>query len=193
MSEITQEQKDILAWIGMALLSLQTTESVIALSLKLVLPDDGYVTLETLERENGRKTLGQLLSVLRSRVDLADDFAATLDAFLEHRNSFIHRIDQIPGWSLDNPSGLQVARHFIVHLANLNRVVLNVFLGLLRSWQAQNDIEIPLPSDGGLFDFVDQIYRPIAANTFFGKEWSSPRKRAKNGRPQRKADLSGLK
>lgn len=169
MAEITQEQKDTLAWIGMTLLSLQTTEGAIALSLKFVLPANGYFTLETLEREKGRKTLGQLLSALRSRVDLADDFAATLDAFLEHRNSFIHRIDQIPGWSLDNPAGLQVARGFLVRLASLNQAVLNTFLGLLRSWQVQVGIDIPLPSGDG-FDLADQIYRQAAANTFFAKE-----------------------
>jgi hypothetical protein len=168
--DFSEEQKDILTRMGLALLFIQTTERVIQACMTYALPAGGVVTLEMLERLQGderRRTLGQYLTELRKRVELDDQCDALLEEFLEKRNALIHRIDAIPQWSLDHDQGLGAARRFMDRLIELNAVVLRVFLGLVRAWQTQTRIETP-EFDVILGD-IDQFYKELATSTFFAK------------------------
>ncbi|HXW73001.1 MAG TPA: hypothetical protein VEK34_16525 [Methylocella sp.] len=169
MKTFSAEQRDILARMGLALLFIQTTEFVIEFCMKYVLPAGGVVTLEMLESQRSgerKRTLGQFLRELRKRVDLDDRFDAILDEFLQKRNELIHRIDDIPGWSLDHEEGLRAARGFMDRVMQLNHVVLEVFSGLVRAWQSQEQITTEFDS---LLGDIDQIYSSLASRIFFKK------------------------
>jgi hypothetical protein len=171
----SEEQKDILTRIGLALILIQTTEHMIQFCMTYALPKGGIVTLAMLEsQQNGarKKTLGQFLGELRKRVDLDDGFDTMLEEFLEKRNTLIHRIGDIPDWSLNHEAGLQAARRFTDRLIQLNDVVLRVFFGLARAWQTQTQITTPADSlfrPTGFFGEIDQVYSALAASIFFEK------------------------
>src|SRR5438128_11469036 len=97
---ITPEQKDILARVGMAMVTLQTVEQLIRLVTTYVIQGPEPLTLEylqSLDRKERNKTIGFLLCELRKRVELDDTFDDTLRRFLDMRNTFIHNLDEIPG------------------------------------------------------------------------------------------------
>ena len=60
-----------------------------------------------------KKTIGYFLTELRKRADLHDQFDQKLRDFLDHRNTFIHNLHDVPGWNLETQGGKDVARQFI--------------------------------------------------------------------------------
>jgi hypothetical protein len=130
--------------------------------------ESGVVTLEMLELASQRKrTLGQFLVELRRRVDIDDQFDMILEEFLDKRNTLIHRIDDVPGWSLHNEEGLKTARHFVDRLIIVSETVLDVFMALLRVWQKDVDIKTPVDH---MFCDNTEMYRQLVNDTFFEKE-----------------------
>jgi hypothetical protein len=77
----------------------------------------------------------RFLAELHKRIDLDDSFDEILCLFLEMRNTFVHNLDEIPGWSLDHGEGLAVARKFLAEFIRMTDIVQSVFTGLVRSWQ----------------------------------------------------------
>jgi hypothetical protein len=152
---------------GLALIFLQATEQLIRRCLTYVFPPGGVVTLEMLEQTEKRKhTLGQFLCELRKRVDIDDQFDGVLDEFLENRNILIHRLDDVPGWSLDNDDGLKIARHFVDRLLIVDKNVRDVFMALLVTWV--REVHITTPVDHVFAD--TEAYRNIVNALFFEKE-----------------------
>jgi hypothetical protein len=166
-SWIGEPQREILSRMGFALLFMQSTEELIRACLTLALPEGGVITLEMLSRPNLKKrTLGQFLVELRKRVDIDDQFDMILAEFLEKRNTLIHRLDDVPGWSLHNEEGLKIARLFVDRVIILNRSVFDVFMALLSVWQKDVDIKTPVDH---MFCYTES-YRQVVNNTFFEKE-----------------------
>lgn len=152
---------------GLALVFLQTTEQLIRKCLTYVFPPDGGVTLEMLEQVGKRKhTLGKFLCELRKRVDIDDQFDSILDEFLDMRNKLIHRLEDVPGWSLDNDDGLKIARHFVDRLLIIDQKVRGVFVTLLVTWAREAHITTPVDHV-----FVNtEVYRNIVTALFLEKE-----------------------
>jgi hypothetical protein len=171
---VAPEQKDILAFLGVTMLSVQTTEQLIRLVLTYVIQAQP-LTLESLQSINQKKrnkTIGFLLCELRKRVDLNDTFDTILRQFLEMRNSFIHSLDEIPGWSLDDEHGLNTAENFLAEFLNVIEIVQSVFLGLVRSWQEQigmSDRDIGISPHSWIAE-IDAKFKPLVERTFFAKE-----------------------
>jgi hypothetical protein len=59
------------------------------------------------------KTVGYLLHELKMRVAIDDTFEEVLSKFLQVRNTIVHDVDEIPGWSFDNKVGISVAHSFL--------------------------------------------------------------------------------
>lgn len=163
----SESQREILFRMGFALLMMQTTEQLINMCLTYVLPEGGVITLEMLERSNRKKrTLGQFLIELRKRVDVDQHFDVVLEEFITKRNALIHRVADVPGWSLDNQPGCQIALQFIDRVIILDETVRDTFVALLAVWQNEADIATPVDH---MFGNVE-TYRKIVNHTFFEKE-----------------------
>ena len=162
-----KSQRDILFRIGVALLLMQTTEQLISMCLTYVLPEGGVLTLEMLERHNQKKrTLGQFLIELRKRVDIDQHFDVILEEFLVKRNTLIHRIEDVPGWSLHDEQGCQIARQFVDRLIIVDNYVRDTFMALLSVWKKEVDIKTPVDH---MFNDIDK-YGKIVNHTFFEKK-----------------------
>jgi hypothetical protein len=156
--QLNEQQQTILTSMGATLILLQATEKIIDLCMTFVFQKASLLTLEGLERqqkEERKKTIGYFLAELRKRADLDDKFDQMLRDFLDHRNTFIHRLDDVQGWDIDTPDGRQVAAQFISKLASLNGRVLFTFCGFLRAWQKQTGMDVPIPSGSESCDSPD--------------------------------------
>ena len=145
----------------------QATEIVINSCLTYVLPEGGVHTLETLRRSDQKKrTLGQFLTELRKQVDIDQHFDMILEEFLDKRNTLIHRVMELPGWSLNDEQGCLIAYEFVNRLMTLDDSVRDTFMALLAVWQKQEDIKTPVDH---LFGDIE-TQRKIVDHTFFEKE-----------------------
>jgi hypothetical protein len=174
LEAVDDERKKIVTFIGMALLVVQATEQIIRLVTTHVIPGPSPLTFESLRsrsRDARNRTIGFLLGKLRERVDLDETFDECLRRFLEMRNTFIHNLDEVPGWSLDTEQGCTVAEAFLVEFFQVIDIVQNVFLGLIRSWQEQVDMShIGFPTAGHpWFAEIDAKFKPLAERIFFSK------------------------
>jgi hypothetical protein len=81
----------------------------------------------------------------------------------------VHNLSDLPGWNTDTAHGIYIARRFINELHDMNGVVLKVFTGLVRAWQAQGGLALPDVPDE-FFKEIDEKYVPLIDNLFFAKE-----------------------
>src|ERR1700746_1330966 len=101
---ISAIQKQMLAFRGVTLLRLQSTKTTIQFCMTHVLPKTSNLTWEMLNDRQQylrTKTVGYLLHQLRTRVAIDPQFDEMLIKFLGMRNTFVHNVNEIPGWSLD--------------------------------------------------------------------------------------------
>lgn len=101
-----ERENDYLWWMGLALFMVQAAEGALADALAIVFPPEGMISvasLEAAEEMARRKTLGGLLTELRHRSDISQDFEDVLTTFLSTRNEFIHRITHT--FNLGTPDG----------------------------------------------------------------------------------------
>jgi hypothetical protein len=159
------KRDELLLMVGQIVLISQTTEKVIRLCLTFVIQEDAPLTLEKLEfleLKEKKKTIGYFLSELRKRASLDEDFDQLLIEFLEKRNTLIHNVEDVPGWSLENSSGRIEARKFLGKLAFLTVEVLKIFTGLVRAWQNQVGIDTSdLEIQSEFFSEIDRQYTPL--------------------------------
>ena len=160
--------------IGPMLIRLQATERVINLALTFVFPRNVRLTLEDLEkqqREERKKTIGFFFSELRKRVELDESFDRLLQDFLDYRNTFIHKLQDVPGWDLETEQGTRIAEEFVSRLASLNETVLFSFCGFLRAWQKQVKLDVPIPEGADeIFVQIDRYYTPLIDKVVFKKK-----------------------
>jgi hypothetical protein len=111
---------------------------------------------------------------LRRRVEIIPHFEGTLANYLGMRNTFVHNVDEIPGWSLSSDGGLDAAHSFLRELLRLDDIVQAVFLGLMSAWQDQNSMHLEVPgmpeSGKRYFEHINATYKPLVDEIFFGKE-----------------------
>jgi hypothetical protein len=165
-------QLDVYAKIGAALCLVQTAEEVIRTCITYVLPKTSPLTIEDLERQTNaerKKTLGYFLGELRKRADLDEDFDALLASFLENRNTLVHRIGEVPGWTLRTAEGRKIASIFAGRLLTETLEVIKIFAGLLSAWQEQTKIDMPFPRDNELGAEIEEKYKTLVDDVFFEK------------------------
>jgi len=89
-----KQEADICWWVGFALIMVQMAESALGSALAMVFPLDGVISVKSLDEAEDmsrRVTLGRLLTELRRRSEIRQDFDDILTTFLASRNEFIHR------------------------------------------------------------------------------------------------------
>jgi hypothetical protein len=145
-----------------------------------VLPKTPNLTWEMLQDRQQylrNKTVGYLLCELRTRVEIHPLFEDVLTKFLGMRNTFVHNIDEIPGWSLNSDEGIGTVSSFLRELNRLDEIVQAVFLGLISTWQDQNSLHVEVPempeSGKRLFEHVNAVYKPLVDEIFCEKDSES--------------------
>jgi len=98
---------DTLALVGKLLILTQRTEERISDVLRIVFKE-GILTAEDFVRKD-RKTLGQLVSEIRRKMQVHAEFEGLLLAFVEQRNLFVHQLDSQEWFNLESVEGINTA------------------------------------------------------------------------------------
>jgi len=169
---LTEDERDILAAMGVALLLIQTTEQLLRLCITFVLQKQSPLTLEALERQEKaerKKTLGYFIGELRKRAALQDDLDLLLDEFLEDRNTFVHHVSNVQGWDIRTENGRVVCSAFVGGLIRRTETIMKIFLGLTRAWQLQAHLP-EVPELAASFPEVHTVYAPLVDHFFRPKK-----------------------
>jgi hypothetical protein len=124
--------KDILARIGETLIQIQRTEMTINFCIRYVVPLKAKLAKDVFQPAGRRASLGGLIAELRRQVDVPLAFKATLQEYLEKRNTLVHGIEFIPGFTLLTDEGLVIADEFLNRLSALDGEIADAFSVLLR-------------------------------------------------------------
>lgn len=160
-------QKRVLVEIGMLVVTMQTTERLIASALTYAIPETRIRSIEDLssaEERYSKQTLGKLVRQLKMRVEIDDDFTDVLHAFLQDRNSLIHDITRIPGFDLKTKAGLKSAEQFLDNLHANMVTVTKVFMSLLLEWS--NQVGIRNEHEGRIRRFLGDL-DGVAGDVFY--------------------------
>jgi hypothetical protein len=125
-----ERDTDLYWWMGLALLMVQAAEGALADALAMVFPPGGMISIESLDAGDEmarRKTLGGLLTELRRRSEIGQDFDDVLRAFLSARNEFIHRFTRT--FSLASPEGHAAGIEFCKSLGGQAHLVARTLMG----------------------------------------------------------------
>lgn len=171
MSRDQDAQIRTLALIGVCHLVVQQAERVLAGAVEVVLKDPTAPKLmEQTEYERNR-TLGAVLKELKSRARVKPKFKDKLYRFLKMRNTFVHNVNEAPGWNLSTDEGARVAAEFIVELLMLAFTVTGVFMCLF-TVSAKEDLGEDLMEgvEGRqLIDLLEEHFGPTARKILSGR------------------------
>jgi hypothetical protein len=136
---LPREEQDILALIGINLISVQVTEENLGFCINFVFRSGPVITLEgidALEEDARRKTLGQLIRGPRQAVAVPPSFEQELQSLLDNRNRFIHHLRHDTELNMDHPEGRKNLRIFLVRFCDQMLSMNSVFLGFLATFAA---------------------------------------------------------
>lgn len=139
-------QDDVLKTLGLAVIAGQSVERLMSTCLTFPLHGEPLQTVEQVQallERRSKATLGQLLNMLRERVDLHPTFDDQLDRFLQYRNVIAHRLHDMPGgFDLHSDEGRGRLKAFLLQYMDDGHTVSMVLLGVLREWARQGGIDL---------------------------------------------------
>jgi hypothetical protein len=124
------KDEEVLLLIGSLLINIQSAERIIDVSIAWALADHSLKTTDDLFRlEEGqrRRTIGQLFSHIKKNNELDENVNLLFERFLDHRNIFVHRLRDVPGFDLDTTEGLKAAQSFLTTVVFETQTVIEVF------------------------------------------------------------------
>lgn len=155
-------QDNLYVEVGKAVELIQLTDRVFKSVLLLVFPGKEINDLNTFKRNKkllDKATLGRLMSLLKERVSLSDNFGTTLESYLEDRNSLIHNWDEIEGWK-DEDNAIK----FTVDVQKKAAYLTCTFIGFMRSWMEQAEIsgvDEQFPDERSFFEYIDSDWKHL--------------------------------
>jgi uncharacterized protein YutE (UPF0331/DUF86 family) len=117
---MTPLQTEFYGRIGKTLLEIQLAERVLQMCLSYFMPSDSAKTVEVIEAQAEdlrKKTLGDLVVLMRKRIVVADDFDRKLTNFVNDRNALAHRFLKVDGVNLHSDEGLKKGIEFLKALS----------------------------------------------------------------------------
>lgn len=141
---------------GLTLQAVQVAEHQITFCLTWVFPKDDSLRLHALyalDAKHQRLTLGRLVSELRERATIRDDFDQLLCDFITRRNRFAHKLFTEDQHVLENDASAARVTEFLLALQDIVVQVQTAFLGHLVQWgQSASNVS-------GLREFTDGLLR----------------------------------
>jgi uncharacterized protein YutE (UPF0331/DUF86 family) len=132
-------QHELLSYMGETLLHVQAAERQLQFCLSYFFPDDKSKTVEEVEAQaeaERKKTLGELLRLMRKRMPVNQLFDRELKEFVDDRNALAHRFLKIEGVNISSVEGIRNAAKFLeglraqaIHVRKTMQGLMNAILG----------------------------------------------------------------
>ncbi|MBW0296788.1 hypothetical protein B4P00_11140 [Shewanella xiamenensis] len=166
--------EDIYSLIGVALVHMQSLESLMKFCTIFVLQEGDFIDFEgltKLKKNAKKKTLGYFIGRVKERANVHPNLLLLLESFLENRNMLVHNVDSIPNWDLNSTEGTNAAKVFVGNLIRQTRILTQIFSALVTAWQQQVGIEIKLgDSEQKVLDEIQLKCGAIIDELFMEKE-----------------------
>ncbi|HAS6505923.1 TPA: hypothetical protein NGT97_004491 [Vibrio parahaemolyticus] len=166
--------EDIYSLIGVALVQIQSLESLMKFCTTYVLQEGDFIDFEgltRLEKKEKKKTLGYFIGRVKERADVHPNLLRLLESFLENRNMLVHNVDSVPDWDLNTIEGTKAAKMFVGNLIRQTSVLTHIFSALVNAWQQQVGLGVKLSdSEQKVIDEIHLEYGPIIDELFMEKE-----------------------
>ena len=130
--------EEIYAVMGQRLKLIQDLEYIIGFVAKVVFEDDPEKAKNAI-LSSDKKTLGQLIHFMKTKVDIDCDFDARLKQTLIARNEFIHRFTRTH--DLSHQKGLEGGSCFLIDTCKDLGEVLNMMNALVLSFGREHGVE----------------------------------------------------
>lgn len=132
-------QHELLAYMGETMLHIQAAERRLQFCISYFYPDDKSKTVEEIEAKaeaDRKKSLGQLLVLMRKRINVNKLFDRELEQFVDDRNALAHRFHSIEGVNIATLDGMRNAANFLeglraqaIHVRKTLQGLMNALLG----------------------------------------------------------------
>ena len=142
---VDEEMLDLVGLIGMCLLCVQQAEEVLSGVVETIL-DRPEQNLTEQSEVKQRQTLGDFLKRLKQRVKVEYGLKERLFKFLQMRNTFVHKLSEVPGLDLETEKGRAVARMFVGELC-MTALFISMLFTTLFSVSAKDDLGADLFRD----------------------------------------------
>jgi hypothetical protein len=164
--------KELLSLMGLCLLCIQQAEQVLAGAVESVLdrPRKGYIEESA---QTKKKTLGEMINRAKRGTKLEHQIKEDLFTFLNMRNKFVHDVAEIPGWSVRETEGREIAKAFLVDLM-LRSIKITITFITVFNLSAKNEFGVDLFSDHStehkkLISILEEEFRNDAQSILDGR------------------------
>lgn len=159
--------EELFAEIGCRLVLLQSLEEFLSFAAKVVFAKNAEQAKHQLLKADS-KTMGQLLSKMRSIVDIDENFNECLKRTLKARNVFVHEFST--KFHLHTESGIQQAMKFLIETMDDLAEVSKIMRALIVKFGKEQGIsdtklEVHWRQNGDLNE-IEKIYVPKASKIF---------------------------
>jgi hypothetical protein len=162
--------EEIFAEIGCRLVLLQDLEAFINFVTRVVFESDPEKAKEAILKSD-KKTMGQLLYLLRKKVSIQDGFDTVLKRVLDSRNIFIHEFSY--RFDLKSKDGISEAVKYLLHSMGDLDEVSNVMKAAIVEYGKERGIHDPYLEASwrkhGDLEIIETVYIPKVAKTFGDK------------------------
>ena len=127
-------EEEVILTLGYASFEAQETEATLHLAMSVILKLSIAESIEHLKLIYSKKTLGQLLTLVRKEIGIDPSFDTFITDYIEQRNFIIHNISRCSGFSLFTDDGRQKLMNFLTRFRYINRKVKMTFVALTEAW-----------------------------------------------------------
>ncbi|TQF41154.1 hypothetical protein UNPF46_08520 [Bradyrhizobium sp. UNPF46] len=129
-------QHELLSYMGETLLHIQAAERQLQFCISYFFPDDKSKTIGEIEAQaeaDRKKTLGQLLFLMRKRIEVNKMFDKELEQFVDDRNALAHGFLRIEGVNITSVEGIRNGAKFLEGLRAQAIYVQKTMRGLMNT------------------------------------------------------------
>jgi len=163
---------ELMKLLGYAVYEAQETEATLHLCLSVVHGLSVAESIDHLKKIYQKKTLGQFLQLLRTKIGLKDEFDTFLTDYIDRRNFLVHNLSRTSIYSIHSEEGRTNLENHLFNFRHENRKVKLTFVALIDVWmkhispeyKASDSLKAYLGSE--LFKEINNQYIPELRNLF---------------------------
>jgi hypothetical protein len=172
---MTPSQDDVMLVLGYVIYETQETEATLHLVMSLVFGLSVAESIEHLKKVYAKKTLGQFLDILRSKIGISEEFDSFMIDYIEQRNFITHNISRTKLFTVYTELGRDKLMGFLMSFRYMNRKAKFTFMALTEVWfrlfatSEENEPRLRSLRESNLLQEIERDFIPELSKIFIGK------------------------